>query len=199
MYKKRSSSSELFCNWINVAEKPLPKLAGVPCFQVLVRNSFFCLSPGLCPLWQCWDVALARRGCCWQWPLQFGCWSSQLCSVCSEPHLGCADPSRSPGDAPLPPLLTWDLWQGCISVLFGISPCSGLLFWDEEELLWLHGVLVLGIFNSQKGACSSGYAHFKMCIYEFKTTNIFLLGCFIFEYFFPNKPCNELILWLTHR
>lgn len=209
MYKKRSSLSELFRNRINAAEQPLLKLHCVPCFQVLVRSTLFCLSPGLCPLWQCWDVALARRGCCWQRPLQFGSWSFQLCSVCSE---------LSELHTPSPPGLCWPFQEPWAAL--GMPPCH-----PSSPGIFDKVVFQCFLEFSPDQACFSGMRRsccgcMECWFWEFLTHRkvpaaqdmhilkwVFMnLKCLFFslvvlflDFFPPNKPCNELILWLTHR
>lgn len=57
-----------------------------------------------------------------------------------------------PGGASLPPDISCTLSSPLVFLArlyfipFRIFPWSGLLFWDEEELLRLHRVLVLGNF-----------------------------------------------------
>lgn len=120
--------------------------------------------------------------------------SSQSCTHRAPPGL-CwpfQEPWAALGVPPCPPTSP-GIFGKAVFQCFLDFPLLRFLFWDEEKLLWLHGVLVWGISNSQKGACSSGYAHFKMCIYEFKMTNIFLLGCFIFGFFF--SQISSVMSW----
>lgn len=157
-----------------------------------------------------WDNAgtLVQQGkvALGQWPLQFGSWAcpAVLCVLWAltaahptELCPGCADLSRSPG-------LPWTsaaISGKFVFSAFWIFPCSCLLFSMRRSCCGWTECCFWGISNSWKGACNSGYAHFKMCIYEFKmfiyefkcifmnlkwqTFFFFLLGCFIFGFFFP--------------
>lgn len=188
------------------------------------------------------QVVLARKGFCWPVPTPVWLLCLPSCVLCAlsspqsllhtrtelrcdarvEAGPGCADLSRSPG---LPwrclPATPHQLHAHFTAGIFGMvlfhyfldfplvrldfsgmrRSCCGCI----ECWFW-------GISNSQKGACSSGYAHFKMCVYEFKVTNFFCLGVLFLDSFFfpqispvmswsfdspPDKivPVREAVLW----
>lgn len=134
-----------------------------------------------------------------------------LCWPFQEPWAALEMPPCHPTSAART-LHRWYFWHGSISLLFGFSPGQACFSGMRRSCCGCIECWFWGISNSQKGACSSGYAHFKMCVYEFKVTNFFCLGVLFLDSFFfpqispvmswsfdspPDKivPVREAVLW----